>query len=59
MQTSLKTVAAATLMGVGMLSLPLQAEAGWGCGWGWGWGPGLVGFGALIVVASRHDRAPL
>jgi hypothetical protein len=52
MQTSLKTVAAATLMGVGMLSLPLQAEAGWGCGWGCGWGPGLVGFGVGALVGS-------
>ncbi|MGA8690980.1 MAG: BA14K family protein [Methyloceanibacter sp.] len=39
MQTPLKAITAAALIGVGMFSMPAPAKAGWGCGWG----PGLVG----------------
>ena len=51
MQTYLKVIAVAGLIGVGMLSLPSPAKAGWGVWMGMRVGPGLVGFriGAIFV----------
>jgi hypothetical protein len=55
---TMKAIAAAALIGIGMLWMPAPAEAGHG-----GWGAGLVGFGigAIVgtaLVAPRVYEAP-
>jgi hypothetical protein len=60
MQTSLKTITATVLIGIGTLSsLSLPANAGWGCGWGCGWGSALAGFGIGAVVGSALVAPPV
>jgi hypothetical protein len=53
---TLKAIAAAALIGVASLTLPVPAEAGHGYyhggHGGWGWGAGLVGFGIGAIVGS-------
>ena len=47
---TLKSIAAAALIGLGTLALPAPAEAGHGHGGGWG--AGLLGFGVGAIVGS-------
>ena len=47
---TLKSIAAAALIGLGTLALPPPAEAGHGHGGGWG--AGLLGFGVGAIVGS-------
>ena len=44
---TMKAIAAAALIGIGMLWMPAPAEAGHD-----GWGAGLVGFGIGAIVAA-------
>lgn len=59
MQTSLKTITATALIGIGTLSLSLPANAGWGCGWGCGWGSALAGFGVGALIGSAFAAPPV
>jgi hypothetical protein len=59
MQTSLKSITATALIGIGMLSLSSPANAGWGCGWGCGWGSALAGFGVGAIVGSALAAPPV
>ena len=59
MQTSLKTITATALIGIGTLSLSLPANAGWGCGWGCEWGSALAGFGVGALVGSALAAPPV
>jgi hypothetical protein len=59
MHSSLKTIIAAAVIGIGTFSLSPQANAGWGCGWGCGWGSALAGFGVGAIVGSALAAPPV
>ena len=61
MHSSLKTITAAAVIGIGTFSLSAPANAGWGwgCGWGCGWGPALAGFGIGAIVGSALAAPPV
>jgi hypothetical protein len=59
MHSSLKTITAAAVIGIGAFSLSSPANAGWGCGWGCGWGSALAGFGVGAIVGSALAAPPV